>query len=139
MILDSSVYASIVVVDEFYEKAKNVLKLASREKAATVNIVFSEVANVLWKHVFLFKRIDAKEIKERLCLFLELVDKTSRIFSSRDLLNEAVEIATKYGLSVYDSLYLSLAIRFKCKLYTFDLGLRDRLSNTDLREIILIP
>jgi len=56
-VVDSSIFASIVVKDEFYERARRFLTQHSGRELATIDIAFVEVANTLWKHVYVLKRI----------------------------------------------------------------------------------
>ena len=49
-VVDSSVFASIMVKDEFYGRALDFVR-RFQGKVATVDLAVVEVANVLWKHV----------------------------------------------------------------------------------------
>ncbi len=50
LIVDSPIYASILVKDENYEKAHRFLEQHGKSELTTVATVFVEVANVLWRH-----------------------------------------------------------------------------------------
>jgi len=50
LVLDSSIYASIIVKDEFYEACKELV----RQRSATLDLSFDESANVIWKHIYQF-------------------------------------------------------------------------------------
>lgn len=139
MILDSTVYASLIVADKFYERAKEVIRGAVRSGSATLDIAYAEAANVLWKHVFLLKRIPVEEAKVRIDRLISLMEKTSKIFSSREVLSKALKIAVDNGITVYDALYLALSLKLNLKLYTFDEGLKEAIKNEDLKKIIEVP
>ena len=47
-------------------------------------------------------------------------------FSSQELLHEAFTIATAFGRTIYDALYVALAVGFKAQLVTAD----ERLANS---------
>jgi len=47
LVIDSSVYASVIVKDKFYEKCKKYVVV----KKVTLDLAFAEAGNVLWKHV----------------------------------------------------------------------------------------
>lgn len=139
MILDSSIYASIIVADEFYERAKEVIKTAVKSSSATLDIAFPEAANVLWKHVFLLRRIPIEEVEVRVDKLINLIEKTSRIFNSKEFLSEALKIALENEVTVYDALYLALSLKLNTKLYTFDEKLKEIVKDEDLRGKILVP
>ncbi|MGB9717957.1 MAG: hypothetical protein ACPL4E_05885 [Thermoproteota archaeon] len=56
-VLNSSVFASILVKDEFYDAARSFVKKSLRQENFTLELAFMEVANALWKHAYVFKRI----------------------------------------------------------------------------------
>ena len=77
----------------------------------------SEMANALLRSV----RLDALDVVSRLQQLFEAgVDLVDRGFSG---LYDAVELAERHGLSVYDALYLSLAIEVDGELATSDRAL----------------
>ncbi|MFZ0420311.1 MAG: type II toxin-antitoxin system VapC family toxin [Candidatus Sulfotelmatobacter sp.] len=85
------------------------------------DVFWAEVGNVLWKGVR--QRRWQQAIAERAA-----EDMRRRNFftvSSLDLLAEALEIAFVHDRSVYDCLYVALAIQFKIEMITAD----ERLAN----------
>ena len=85
------------------------------------DLFWAEIGNVLWKGVRqrrwpeVFAYSAAKEMKSRAFLTV----------SSFSLLPEAMEIALSHDRSVYDCLYVALAIQFKTEMITAD----ERLAN----------
>lgn len=130
--IDSSVFASVIVKDEFYEECKGYLSI----ERATVDIAFAEVGNVLWKHIRM-GRIGREEAAERANLLRALIN-SSEVYSSDDLLLPSLELAIGYGITVYDALFLSLAIRLGTNLVTTDRELYGRLPPDARGRIILI-
>ncbi|MBE9593074.1 MAG: type II toxin-antitoxin system VapC family toxin [Proteobacteria bacterium] len=129
LVLDSSIYASIIVKDEFYEACKELV----RQRSATLDLAFAESANVIWKHIYLLKRIPSKEVDMRAEMLVKLI-KYSKIYLSSDFLPEAAAIAVKCGITVYDSLFITLAKTLDVKFATTDEKLRKRLGKTKLRN-----
>jgi predicted nucleic acid-binding protein len=85
------------------------------------DLFWAEVANVLWKGARQqrwSKRV-AEDGTE------QLRDRNFFTISSLTLLPEALKIALAYNRSVYDSLYVVLAIQFKTEMITAD----ERLAN----------
>ena len=70
---------------------------------------------------------------------LSIIDSSvSKIYKAKDILQEALSNAVKYGITVYDSIYVTLAIKHKYKLATFDQKLKQKLEQQNL-NIIFIP
>ena len=63
-VVDSSIFASIVVKDEFYERVRRFLTWLSGCKLIAIGIAFVEVANTLWKHDYVLKTIPMGRIAE---------------------------------------------------------------------------
>ncbi|MGB9759953.1 MAG: type II toxin-antitoxin system VapC family toxin [Thermoproteota archaeon] len=136
-VLDSNVFASIIVKDEFYEKAKNFT--TKHSNLVTVDLAFVEVANVLWKHVYVLARIPEDKYKILRDEIKSLIlNATEVIYRSTDLLEDSIDNAISYGITVYDSLYVTLALNTNSKLISFDEDLREKLKNQKL-NIILLP
>jgi len=133
LVLDSSIFASVVVKDEFYEECKELVMLPS----ATLDLSFAESANVLWKHVHLLGRIAKEEAVKRVELLTALV-RSSDVHSSGDFMVKALEIALECGITVYDALFLALAMKLGAKLATTDEGLYNKLKDTKYSKSLLL-
>ncbi len=98
-----------------------------------------EVANVLWKHAFILKRIPVNayaELGSRLKPLIEA--STSNIYSSFTVLDEALDVAARYNITIYDALFVALALKLKVKLASFDSTLKTKLEAAGL-DIIFTP
>ncbi|MET1125082.1 MAG: type II toxin-antitoxin system VapC family toxin [Archaeoglobaceae archaeon] len=129
-VIDSNVYASVVVKDEFYEKCKEYMLM----KKVTLDLAFAEAGNVIWKHVRMgrIKREDALKRAEALKRLIS----TSEVYESKDFLVEAVESAVKYDITVYDALFLVLTKKLNEELVTTDQKLWEKLKYTDASHLI---
>ena len=132
LVIDSSVFASVIVKDEFHEVSKGYM-LADK---ATVDIAFAEAGNVLWKHVRM-GRIKRREAGKRVRLLMALIE-SSEVYRSADLLSSALEMAVEIGITVYDSLFLSLAVELDTSLVTADRELYERLPDSLRERIVLL-
>ena len=85
------------------------------------DIFWAECSNIVWKAVLQqrFSRADAESA------MLSLVQRAIPTVSSATLLPEALPVAFNFGRSVYDSLYVALAVQAKKQLITAD----ERLAN----------
>lgn len=133
LVLDSSIYASIIVKDEFCEACKELV----RQRSATLDLSFAESANVIWKHIYQLKRIPSEEADMRAGMLVKLI-KYSKIYPSSDFLPDATAIAVKYGITVYDSLFITLAKTLDVKLATTDEKLRKGVGKTELRNLFFL-
>jgi predicted nucleic acid-binding protein len=129
-VIDSSVYASVIVKDEFYEECKKYMIT----NKSTLDLAFAEVGNVLWKHVKM-GRIKAEEVVNRAEMLKRLIN-TSRVYKTENYLIKAIELAVKYDITVYDALFITLALNLNEKLVTTDKKLWNRLKDTELSNVI---
>jgi predicted nucleic acid-binding protein len=84
----------------------------------TADLAYAEVANALWRACTLRGLIDEKAVYESLDSLYRLPVEPMRHESG--LVKRAVEISLKSGLSVYDSIYVSMAEREKAAVFTLD-------------------
>lgn len=89
------------------------------------DLIFSEVGNVLWKRVQR-KEVTVREASTTLKGFVSL---PFQIYPSRPLMSLALEIACRSQRSVYDSLYLAVAVLRQCPMVTADRRLHDALKS----------
>ena len=85
------------------------------------DLFWLEVANALWKAVWI-QKIDSEMAARSLRLVSDLQIPT---ISSVDLVPRALRLAVRHHRTVYDSVYVSLALRAKANLITAD----ERLAN----------
>jgi len=137
-LVDSSVFASIIVMDEHYERAKKFLFSVNAE-LTTVDLAFIEVANTLWKHTYVLNRIPADAFRVLADTIGPLIrSSTKRIYSSVEYLRESLDNAMRFGITVYDAIYVTAALKHGCRLATFDERLDKALKSRGL-DIIYIP
>jgi len=93
---------------------------------AVPDLMFAEVANVLWK------KVRRGEISERRAAEIAglLPDGPFEIYSDYDLMPEALRIAVKYSITSYDASYVALAIELGVEFATTDRKLSQKLHNT---------
>ena len=136
-VADSSVFASILVKDEFYGRALDFVR-RFQGRMVRLNFAVVKAANALWKHVHLMKRI----LRDRYAALRDavkpLVYSAARVFKAGELLEEALDNAVRLEITVYDSLYVTLALREGCKLATFDEKVRVQLTAKGL-DVATVP
>ncbi|RLE93185.1 MAG: hypothetical protein DRN04_07920 [Thermoprotei archaeon] len=138
-IIDASIYASVAVKDEFYEKSRSFLTQSRSFRCITLDIALIEAYNALWKHVYLLKRIPIKNYRNIAVNLRKIFEKSVRkIFNAIDIADDALNIAINYGITVYDSAHLALAEKTGYKLITYDKELKRRLEKTNLEKNIYV-
>jgi len=114
VVVDSSVAVKWFLPEVLAEPASRLLD-DSYELLAP-DLLISELGNVLWKKIGRHE-IEAGDAKEILAALrrvpLEMVVAT-------DLIEAALEIAVTHARTVYDSLYVALAVGRNCALVTAD-------------------
>ena len=85
----------------------------------TVDIALAESLNAIWKHARIHKDLEMGEAESSIQDLTKIYD-AMNILETRELSNEAVEIALTKDITIYDSLYIAAAMKLKATLYTAD-------------------
>ena len=97
------------------------------------DLVFPEVGSILWKKI---RRGDLTEEQARRIAHLVAVAPLA-VHPAAPLLEAALEIAVRTGRTVYDSLYVALAVQLDSRLVTADEKLYNALKDGPLGARIL--
>ncbi|MEM0011524.1 MAG: type II toxin-antitoxin system VapC family toxin [Nitrososphaeria archaeon] len=135
-VLDSSIFASVLLKDEYYDVAVNFIKRHFKEENITVELAFVEVANALWKHTYVLKRIPEDRYPILRDSIKSLISNVAQVYSSLDILEKSIDNAIKFGLTVHDSLYFTLALEGRCKFVTLDQKLIRTLAEKGFEDIV---
>lgn len=123
LVVDSSVVFKWFVAEDDSDIAHSILD-AWKQKQLTCHApdwMVAEVGNILWKWQ---RRTELTALFASDCL--DDVDALPLVWAdARSLLPAALKLAMLHGRTVYDSIYLALAIRLGCPFVTAD----DRLAN----------
>ena len=113
-VVDANVVAKWFVPERLSAEALQLLD--GTHELATPDLVWSEVGNVLWK-----KTRAAELTRKEAAQIVRALDRCPlTVYPSRVLLEAALEIALQTKRSVYDSLYLALAVALECRVATAD-------------------
>lgn len=132
-VVDANVAAKWFVPERLSEEA--VRLLADDHELATPDLLWPEIGSILWK------KARAGEITPpEASRIVRALDRCPLVvFPSRLVLEAAFEIALRTGRSVYDSVYLALAVALDCRLATADERLVHGLDDVPLaRHIVWI-
>jgi len=125
-VIDASVAAKWILPASGETLTREALELLKRYAAGELRFVvpdlfWAELANILWKAV----RRDRLRGASAESALTAMRDRSFPTVSSHALLVEAFAIATAFDRTVYDALYVALAVNSKSQLVTAD----ERLAN----------
>jgi len=127
VVLDASVAAKWFLSDASETLLDEAFDLLSRYTKGELRFI---VPDLFWPE---FGNILCKAVRQGRCsraacegAITAMRDRKLPTFSSQELLHEAFTIATAFGRTVYDALYVALAVVFKAQLVTAD----ERLANS---------
>ena len=97
------------------------------------DLLFLEVGNVIWR------KVRAREIEEAdgRAMVAAILEAPMQVESAVALLPAAWEIAVRHDRSVYDGVYLALAVAFDAPLVTADRRLARALAGSALEERVV--
>ena len=132
LVVDASVAVKWLLTEPYSPEALKLLRSAPTLHAP--DLLFPEVGNILWKRVRAGE-ITADKAKELLEWLATLL---IQLHPSPPLILAAIEIACRNKRTVYDSLYLALAVREGCAMVTADEKLFNALRGTPLAASLLL-
>ena len=129
-VVDASVAAKWLLPEQHSARAE--LLLANGTSLSAPDLLYSEVANVLWKRV-LRGEVTEESADAGLALLLQIeID----ITPAREIIAEAFAITCRFERTVYDAVYLALALEEDAVLVTSDQRLCNAVRGTALKDHI---
>jgi predicted nucleic acid-binding protein len=125
-VVDANVVAKWFVPERHSEEALRLLD--EKHELATPDLLWPELGNVLWKKA----RAGEVSRQETTRIVRALDQFPLTVFPSQLVLEGALEIALATGRSVYDSVYVALAVALECPLVTADERLVNAFSGNPL-------
>ncbi len=129
-VLDASVVAAAFFQEDHADRAQRLL--AGGCALYAPDLIYAELANVIWKR-HSRGEIDTDEAGRLLADFRSL---PLRITPCGDLVEAALELALRLGRSIYDCLYLALAVKKRSVMVSADKRLVNALAGTPLAKHI---
>lgn len=130
-VVDASVAIKWFVPEVYSEAAQGLLN--SNHNLLVPDLFFPEIGNILWKRV---RRGEdtAEKAKDTLAEFSTV---PLEVYESQPLIPVALDIAIQTDRTVYDSLYLALAILSQCPMVTADLKFFNALTSSSFAANLL--
>lgn len=126
-VVDASVAVKIFVPEELSREAHSVFAAFTSEDEAELlvpELFFSECANVFWKWVQRWQ-YPAEKAREHLH---DLIGIGLTVISNQVVAPDALDLALKHRITVYDGCYVALALQSGIPLITADRKLVNQLS-----------
>jgi predicted nucleic acid-binding protein len=130
VVLDSSVTVAWLFRDEQTQAVREVLGKVTQTGAVVPSLWRIEVANALLTAIRR-GRIDIA-YRDASLADLQILDIAIDAESDRHLWSDALALADRFGLAIYDGVYLELAQRRRLPLASLDRQLRDAASEVGL-------
>jgi predicted nucleic acid-binding protein len=130
-VVDASIAVKWLLPEDHTEAAQRAL--SRTHELLAPDLIWSEVCSALWKQ---WRRGRLPSDAARV-LIQDFRRYPLRIAPSEALLSEAWDIAEEFGRSIYDSLYLALAVRRGCPLVTADRAFYRAIKNKPLAAPVL--
>ena len=131
IVIDASVAVKWFLPEPQAHAARRVLK--GRRSLLAPDLIWAEVGNVLWKRC---RRAElTHEVAQR--ILRDFKRFPLETYAAKTLLEPAWVLATQHRISVYDGLYLALAISRNCKLVTADHSLVDAIKKEPLGSVVV--
>jgi predicted nucleic acid-binding protein len=110
IVIDASALAKYILHEEGWEEVSRYVR--KMKPLYSIDHVLKEVVNAVWKHTM--KNIILPEIAIQLYSSLEKLAKSQVIVLEDELtyMRRAVEIALRYGITIYDALYIAQAEKY---------------------------
>ncbi|RLE58858.1 MAG: VapC toxin family PIN domain ribonuclease [Thermoprotei archaeon] len=115
IVVDASALAAFILREEGWENLAVHLVYS-----LSLDHVVKEVANVIWRTAYLRRLISMDEARMAYNLLRKMVGKNVLLEPELDYLDKALEIALSWGITVYDALYLALALEKNLPILSLD-------------------
>ncbi len=131
VVVDASVAVKWFLPEPHAPAAQRVLK--GRRTLLAPDLIWAEVGNVLWKRL---QRAEiTHEVAER--ILQDFKRFPLQTYAAKPLLEPAWALAAQWRISIYDGLYLALAISRHCKLVTADRAFVDAIKGEPLASVVI--
>ena len=122
VVVDASIVVKWFLPEESSDAARQLLDESSELVAP--DLVFAEAGNAVWRRVRM-RQLEAPIARR---LVADIAGIALQPIPSRFLLKDAIGVAISAGITVYDALYLVLAVRLGTQLVTADARLSAAVS-----------
>ena len=136
IVIDSSVLFALFFPEEYSEWCEE--KIKEYDDLHVPELVFLETSSAAWKRIIRFKQ-PSNIVLKNLKLLHKFINDTCVIHRSIDYLQRTIELSIKLRITIYDSLFLAIAERYKTKVLTIDRKLVEILKHRKEEHRVISP
>lgn len=136
IIVDSSVLFALFFPEEYSEWSEEIIK--EYEELHVPELAFLETSSAAWKRIMMFKQ-PSDIVLKNLRLLHKFINDTCIIHRDIDYLQRTIELSTKLRTTIYDSLFLAIAEKYKTKVLTIDKKLVETLKHGREEHRVVSP
>jgi predicted nucleic acid-binding protein len=129
-VIDASIVVQLYFEEEYSGAADAFVRRT--DELLAPDLILAEVANVVWKR----RRRDGVAQEDAAGIMTQVLTLPLRIHSTAGLICEALDLAMRFDRSVYDGIYVALAVRTHSVLVTADRKLVNALAPTPLAKFV---
>ena len=117
IIVDSSVLFALFFPEEYSGWSEKVI--GKYDELHVPELVFLETSNAAWKRIVIFKQ-PSNIVLRNLKLLHKFINDMCVVHRDIEYLQEAIDLSIKLKVTVYDSLFLVMAEKYRTKVLTID-------------------
>ena len=136
IVVDSSVLFALFFPEEYSKWSEEIIKEYS--ELHVPELVFLETSNAAWKRIIIFEQ-PSNIILENLRLLHRFISDTCVIHRNTDYLQRTIELSVRLETTIYDSLFLAIAEKYKTKVLTIDRKLVETLKRKKEEHRVVSP
>ena len=129
-VIDASVLVKLFFEEDHSQAAERFVQETGELFAP--DLIWSEVTNVIWKR---HRRGDISQA-DAAEMAAQIIGMPLRIYPSAELIPDALDLAMQFDRTVYDGLYVALAVKTKSVMISSDERLVNALAETPLKKHI---
>ena len=137
IVIDTSAFANMILKEKNWREIADIL--LSGSNVCSLDMMVTETANVIWKHVNRYKRLSIEQGWKLMEAVQEAINAGGILIEGNGVyLNSALEIAFQHDITVYDALFIAQAKEKGATLLTSDKKQREVAENIGI-EVLFVP
>ena len=136
IVVDSSVLFALFFPEEYSEWCEERIK--EYDELHVPELAFLETSNVAWKRIVIFRQ-PSDIVLRNLRLLHKFISNVCIVHRDIDYLQRTIELSIKLGTTIYDSLFLAIAEKYKTKVLTIDKKLVEILKHRNEEQKVISP
>ena len=118
IVIDASSLAKYILKEDNWIELEEIIR---NNNVYSIDLIAKEVLNTIWKHHIILNTISLKTALEKIEILNKMIkDKLLTLENEKEYYNEAIKIALKHKITVYDALYIAQAKKYNTTLVTSD-------------------